>query len=246
MVSSYLQPLENHDADGLDQAAMEHLDFAVDGADRMRAMITGLLRDSRVTTQGDPLDTVDLNAVLADARDDLRVKVDESDADITVEDLSHVRVEGNQLRQVFEPPRERDRLQRRRAPRIHVGATRRDAADEGGRDGSTVVTDSTEWLLWVEDHGSGIDPAHAEGIFDVFERLHTHDEHSGTGIGLALCERIVERQAGTFGSTQNPARARRFISPSRASKVVVTSPPGSHARAPRAGTDEGTFAGRSR
>jgi len=101
MVSSYLQLLENHDADGLDQAAMEHLDFAVDGADRMRAMITGLLRDSRVTTQGDPFDTVDLNAVLADARDDLRVKVDESDADITVEDLSHVRVEGNQLRQVF-------------------------------------------------------------------------------------------------------------------------------------------------
>ena len=181
MVSSYLQLLEQRYEDELDVAAEEYLEFAVDGADRMRRMVDGLLEYSRVETQGDPLEPVDLDDVLADVREDLQIKLAESNAELTAEALPEVRGDSNQLRQVFQNLLDNAiEYSGDDPPRIHVGAER----------------DGAEWMVTVQDQGIGIDPAYADNIFEVFERLHTNEDHAGTGIGLALVERIVERHGG--------------------------------------------------
>jgi len=177
-VSSYLRLIEQRYADELDDDGREFIDYAVDGADRMRDMIEGLLQYSRVDTRGDPFGPVDLNAVLADVRDDLQVRIDETDADIDAEDLPVVEGDRGQLRQVFQ--------------------NLLDNAIEYSGDDPPEITVSAQrrgdwWEISVTDQGIGIDPADADRVFEVFQRLHAPDDHAGTGIGLALVERIIER-----------------------------------------------------
>ncbi|SFG33194.1 PAS domain S-box-containing protein [Halopelagius inordinatus] len=181
MVSSYLQLVERRYADALDDDGREFIEYAVDGADRMRDMIAGLLRYSRVDTRGNPFEPVDLSTVIADVRDDLQVRIDESDAEIAVGELPRVDGDANQLRQLFQNLLDNaieysgdDR------PRIDISAER----------------DGDRWRISVEDEGIGVAPADTDRIFEVFQSLHAPDEHAGTGIGLALCERIVERHGG--------------------------------------------------
>ncbi|WIV68394.1 PAS domain S-box protein [Natrialbaceae archaeon AArc-T1-2] len=181
MVSSYLQLIERRYDDALDEDGEEFLEFAVDGAERMREMIDGLLAYSRVETQGEPFEPIDLNTVLENARTDLGVKVERHDAEITADSLPTVEGDGNQLRQVFQNLLDNAiEYSGDEPPRIHVSADR----------------DGSEWIVSVRDEGIGIDPDDQERIFEVFQRLHTHGENDGMGIGLALCERIVERHGG--------------------------------------------------
>ncbi|QLD88833.1 PAS domain S-box protein [Natronomonas salina] len=181
MITSYLQLIERRYTDELDEEAEEFIDFAVDGAERMREMIDALLEYSRVETRGDPFEPVDLNAVLEDVLADLQLPIDETDAEITSDDLPTVAGDASQLRQVFQNLLDNaieysgDEL-----PQVHVAAERM----------------GDQWLLAVEDEGIGIDPSDADRVFEVFQRLHSRDEHDGTGIGLALCRRIVERHGG--------------------------------------------------
>ncbi|RQG98662.1 PAS domain S-box protein [Natrarchaeobius oligotrophus] len=189
MISSYLQLLERRYGDRLDDDGREFLGFAIDGAERMRSMIDGLLAYSRVETRGDPFETVDLDDVLDDVRADLEVRIVESNAEITADSLPRVEGDASQLRQVFQNLLDNAiEYSGDEPPRIHVSADGRD----------------DEWVISVRDEGIGIDPDDAERIFDVFERLHTHDEHPGTGIGLALCERIVERHGGEIWIDAEP------------------------------------------
>ena len=195
MVSSYLQLIERRYGDELDEDGREFLGFAVDGAERMRAMIEGLLEYSRVETRGDPFRPVDLDAVLADTLDDLRVTIEETDAEITSEELPRVEGDENQLRRVFQNLLHNAiEYSGDEPPRVHVSASR-----EGSR-----------WRISVSDEGIGIDPEDADRVFEVFNRLHTRDEHAGTGIGLALCERIVERHGGEIGIDSEPGEGSTF------------------------------------
>ena len=181
MVTSYLQLLERRYGDELGSDGQEFLEFAVDGAERMREMIDGLLAYSRVETQGEPFEPVDLDAVLDDVRTDLQLQIEESDAEITAEALPRVSGDAGQLRQVFQNLLANAiEYSGDEPPRVHVSATR-----EGSR-----------WRLSVRDEGIGIDPDDAERVFEVFQRLHSREEHEGTGIGLALSKRIVERHGG--------------------------------------------------
>ena len=199
MVSSYLQLIERRYADELDAEGQEFLEFAVDGADRMREMIEGLLEYSRIESRGHPFEPVALDEVFEDAKKDLQIALSESNAELTVEDLPRVEGDEHQLRQLFvnllhnaieysgdEPPR------------IHVRAERATPDQDGA------------WLLAVEDEGIGIDPEDADRIFEVFQRLHSHDEHAGAGIGLALCERIVERHGGRLWVESEPGEGSTF------------------------------------
>ncbi|WP_161605564.1 PAS domain-containing sensor histidine kinase [Natronorubrum sulfidifaciens] len=195
MVSSYLRLLERRYDDALDDDGLEFLEYAVDGAERMSAMIDGLLEYSRVETRAGELEPVDLEAVFEDAREDLALRIDEQEADVTVSSLPCVRGDGNQLRQVFQNLLSNAfEYSGDEPPRVHV------SAEQSG----------SEWIVSVRDEGIGIDPDETTRIFEVFQRLHTHDEHPGTGIGLALCRRIVERHGGDIWVETEPGAGATF------------------------------------
>ena len=181
MISNYLQLLEGRYSDELDEDARDFIDFAVDGAERMKEMINDLLAYSRVETEAEPMEPVDSEAAVSNALDDLRLRIEENDAEIVVGDLPTVVADGNQLEQVFQNLVSNALKYRGEdPPRVEIDAERGDG----------------EWLFRVSDNGIGIDPAHVDRIFEVFKRLHTTEEYPGTGIGLALCEKIVDRHGG--------------------------------------------------
>ena len=195
MITSYLGLIESRYADRLDEEGEEFIGFAVDGAERMRDMIEGLLEYSRIETQGDPFEPVDLDTVLSDVRNDLQVKIDESDAEITAGNLPRVEADGNQIRQVFQNL---------------LDNALEYSGDEPPRISVSTERDGDEWVVSISDEGIGIDRDHTDGIFEVFQRLHTQDEHSGTGIGLAMCERIVERHGGRIWIESEPDEGSTF------------------------------------
>ena len=194
MVSSYLRLLERRYEDALDEDGEEFLAYAVDGAERMSEMIDGLLAYSRVETRGEPLEPVDLEDVLGDVLTDLELRVAESNAEITAESLPRVEGDESQLRQVFQNLLDNAIEYSDGIPRVHVSAER----------------EGSKWLISVRDQGIGIDPDQKDRVFEVFERLHTREEHAGTGIGLALCERIVERHGGEIWADSEPGEGSTF------------------------------------
>jgi len=180
MVSSYVDLLDTEYGDQLDDEASEYIEFAVDGANRMQNMIDALLRYSRVETQASEFERVDPEAIVERTRNALALKIDETDATISVEPLPTVRGDPDQLSQVFQNLLENaiayteDGID----PQIEVSGT---------LDGEMVD-------IAVTDNGVGIDPEDAESIFEIFEREDTDTE--GTGVGLAVCRRIVDRHDG--------------------------------------------------
>ena len=214
MVSSYLRLLENRYGDDLDDDAREFIGFAVGGADRMRVMVESLLDYSSVTNRRDPLEPTDTADVLSDVRDNLRVLIDETEATITTDELPTVHGDAAQLALVFQNLLSNAvKYSGAESPTVHVGAER--------------VGDA--WRFSVADEGIGIAPEYHDRVFEVFKQLHRDEalETDSVGIGLALCERIVERHGGemwvesdhgvgaTFYFTIPVARERRPKSPSR-------------------------------
>ena len=194
MVTSYLKLIECRYGDALDEDGEEFLEFAVDGAERMREMIDGLLKYSRVETRGDPFEPVDLNDVLDSVRKDLRMQIEESNADITTDNLPDVDGDESQLRQVFQNLLSNAIEYSGDEPKVDISARR----------------DEDRWIISVQDNGIGIDSDKQERIFEVFQRLHTHEEHSGTGIGLALSRRIVKRHGGEIWVDSEPGEGATF------------------------------------
>ncbi|TYL37193.1 PAS domain-containing sensor histidine kinase [Natronococcus pandeyae] len=195
MVSSYLQLIDHRYADELDTDGEEFLTYAINGADRMREMIDSLLQYSRVESRGDPFEAVDLDAVLADVLGDYQLSIEEHDAELSSEPLPTVEGDASQLRQVFQNLIDNAiEYSGPDPPCVHVSAERT----------------GDEWVITVTDEGIGIDPDNADRVFEVFERLHTRDEHAGTGIGLALCRRIIERHGGEIWVDSEPGEGSAF------------------------------------
>jgi PAS domain S-box-containing protein len=178
MVSSYLKLIDSRYE--LNEEGEEFIEFAVDGAERMRSMIDGLLQYSRIGTQGDPLESVDLEDILADTRENLQMTIEENDATIEAEPLPCVQGDPDQLRQVFQNLLANAIEYSDDRPMVHITAER----------------NGPDWIVSIKDEGIGISPEEQEQIFEVFQRGHSHSDGSGTGIGLAICERIIERHGG--------------------------------------------------
>ncbi|MGQ3414055.1 sensor histidine kinase [Natrinema sp. LN54] len=206
MVTSYLQLIETRYADELDADGEEFIEFAVDGADRMHAMIDGLLEYSRVETGGDPFEPTDLDAVLDDVLTDLQFKIDDADAEITRESLPTVDCDERQLHQLFQNlVSNAIDYSGDGSPRVHVSAVR----------------EGDEWTISVRDDGTGIDADDTDRVFEIFQRGHSSGEQAGSGIGLALCKRIVERHDGAIwvDSERDVGSTFRFTLPPGADPV---------------------------
>jgi light-regulated signal transduction histidine kinase (bacteriophytochrome) len=195
MVSSYLQLLARRYQGKLDADGEEFMRFALDGARRGQQLINDLLAFSRVGTRGRPLRPTDCEAVLEDALRSLELAVEESGAAVTHAPLPTVMGDGAQLSLVMQNlVGNALKFRGQDPPRVHVSAERR-----GG-----------EWVLAVRDNGLGIAPEYFDRIFLIFQRLHTREEYPGTGIGLAIAKRIVERHGGRIWVESAPGQGSTF------------------------------------
>lgn len=184
MVSSFLQLLERRYGDQLDKDAKDFIYYAVDGAKRMQALINDLLEFSRVGTRGKPFKEIDLNEVFELVRNNLEIAIEENQATIHCEKLPVVYGDDTQLTQLFQNLiANAIKFHGESPPEITISATRKNGAYE----------------ITVKDNGIGIDPKYRERIFLIFQRLHNREAYPGTGMGLAICKRIVERHGGLIG-----------------------------------------------
>nr|WP_231134987.1 sensor histidine kinase [Motilibacter deserti] len=180
-VASFCQMLERRYKGQLDERADQYIAFAVDGAKRMQQLINDLLAFSRVGRISAGQTEVDLDTCLRHALRNLSSAIEESGAEVTSDPLPTVRGEGPLLTQVFQNLiGNAVKFRGEDAPRVHIGVRQ-----EGGF-----------WELCCRDNGIGIEPQYAERIFVIFQRLHPKDQYEGTGIGLALCRKIVEFHGG--------------------------------------------------
>jgi light-regulated signal transduction histidine kinase (bacteriophytochrome) len=196
MVASYTQLLSRRYKGKLDADANEFIAYAVDGASRMQRLIQDLLAYSRVGTKGqDPIETSSEDA-LRQALVNLRGAVEESKAVVTHGPLPPVFADEMQLVQLFQNLiGNAIKYQRSEVPSVHISA-----AKNGGM----------KWDFAVKDNGLGIDPQYFERIFGMFQRLHKRDEFAGTGIGLAICKKIVERHGGNISVESQPGQGSTF------------------------------------
>jgi signal transduction histidine kinase len=180
-VASFCQMLERRYADQLDDRAREYIAFAVDGAKRMQDLINDLLAFSRVGRVGAGHREVPLGALLDGVRRDLGAAIEETGARVEVGDMPTVNGDPTLLAVVF---------------RNLIGNAIKFRGDEPPRVVVSAARDGSVWDITVADNGIGIEPEYAERIFVIFQRLHTRDAYEGTGIGLALCRKIVEHHGG--------------------------------------------------
>ncbi len=200
MVASYTQLLAHRYGDKLDQDARDYIAYAVDGATRMSQLIEDLLTYSRTTSGAHAVAVVDTRNAFSLALRNLEVAILESAAEVDCSDLPPVLADAGQIVQVFQnlvgnaikfhtpgvPPR------------VHIEARR--APDH-----------PRQWLFRVADNGIGIDPKYFDRVFVIFQRLHTREEYPGTGIGLAVCQQIVERHKGRIWIESEPGKGTAFL-----------------------------------
>ena len=195
MISSYTQLLGRRYGDRLDGDAKEFMAYIVDGAARMKQLIEDLLAYSRVGTRAREFQEVDSGASLARALSNLRASQEASGAVITHDPMPHVLADGAQLAQIFQNLiGNAIKFRGAEPPRIHVGAQ----------------TTDTVCVFTVKDNGIGLDTQYAERIFMMFQRLHNKTEYPGTGIGLAIVKKIVERHGGRIWVESEPGKGAQF------------------------------------
>jgi len=195
-VSGCVQVLQKRYQGKLDERADELIAHTVEGVSRMQGLINDLLAYSRVGTRGKAFKAADSNAILKQALANLQVAVTEAGAVVTHDDLPLVQVDAAQLTQVFQNLLGNAlKFHSPEQPRIHVGVQRQ----------------VDHWLFRIQDNGIGIQPEYFERIFVLFQRLHTRNEYPGTGIGLAICKKIVERHGGRISVESEPGKGSTFF-----------------------------------
>jgi len=195
MVASYVQLLAKRYKGKLDQDADDFIDYAVDGAIRMQGLINDLLAYSRVGTRGRPFEPTDLVEIFDRAVANLQAAVVETDAQVDHGPLPTLAIDRVQFTQLFQNLIGNAlKFHNDKSPRIHVAAEQKNG----------------EYILSVRDNGIGIDQEYAGRIFMIFQRLHNHTEYKGSGIGLAICKKIVERHGGRIWVESNPGQGATF------------------------------------
>jgi signal transduction histidine kinase len=195
MVASYVQLLARRYKGKLDNDAEDYIAFAVDGATRMQALINALLSYSRIGTKSKAFQLTDCDEILRAALKNLQLAISDSQATITSRRLPTVLGDATQLEQLFQNLiANAIKFRGDKAPVVRVSAEQQ----------------GNEWIFSFRDDGIGIDPQYFERIFVIFQRLHSKEEYPGTGIGLALCKKIVERHGGRIWVESQPGKGADF------------------------------------
>jgi len=195
MIASYVQLLARRYKGKLDADADDFIAYAVDGAGHLQRMINDLLAYSRVGTRGKPFQPTDCQAVLNQVLANLKVAIEESSAVITQDPLPMVMADESQMTQLFQNLiNNAIKFRGKASPRVHI----------------SVEPKETEWVFSVRDNGIGIDPQYYERIFMLFQSLHSREEYPGTGMGLAICKKIVERHGGRIWVESEPGKGSTF------------------------------------
>jgi PAS domain S-box-containing protein len=196
MVASYTQLLGKRYKGRLDSNADEFIAFAVDGCNRMQGLIQDLLAYSRAGTAGKPLCDVSSEDALKRALSNLRMTIEQSGAVVSYDPLPTIRTDETQLTQVLQNlVGNAIKYRRAEVPRVHI---------------SSAKNGENEWIFSVRDNGLGIAPQYFERIFVLFQRLHGRNEFEGTGIGLAICKKVLERLGGRIWIESQPEKGSTF------------------------------------
>ncbi len=196
IISSYAQLLERRYEAKLDGDAKEFLDFIVDAAKRMQRLINDLLDYSRVGTKGSDMALLEIGEALGEAESNLKIAIEETGTQITRGPLPEVFGDRRQIVQLFQNLLSNAiKFRGAEQPRIHVSASRK----------------GKEWIFAVKDNGIGMDPQFRDRIFIIFQRLHGREEYPGTGIGLAICQKIVQRHKGKIWVESRPGEGSAFF-----------------------------------
>ncbi|MGA3282644.1 MAG: PAS domain S-box protein [Smithella sp.] len=194
-VAGFMGILKKKYQDKLDDDARKYIDYAVEGAERMQTLINGLLAYSRVGTRGEDLKPMSMQTVFYTAINNLQVAIDESKAVITHDELPDITADAAQMTQLQQNLiANAIKFCDKGLPEIHLIARREDQ----------------HWVFGIRDNGIGIETQYFERIFLIFQRLHTRNQYPGTGIGLALCKKIVERHAGRIWVESEPGCGSTF------------------------------------
>ncbi len=195
MVASYTQLLARRYKGKLDSDADDFIGYAVDGANRMQQLINALLDYSRVGTRGKPFAPTSCENILYQAVANLQAAIKANDAVVTHDDLPTVMADTIQMVQLFQNLiGNAIKFHSDRQPEVHIGAER----------------NGTAWIFSVRDNGIGIDPQYFDRIFIIFQRLHSREQYPGTGIGLAICKKIIERHKGRIWVESQPGKGATF------------------------------------
>jgi PAS domain S-box-containing protein len=195
MVDSYTQLLEERYKDQLDADAREFINYAVEGANGMRRLIKDLLSYSRIETRGKTLKPINSHAALGQALTNLSTMIEENHAIVTNDDLPVIMADETQLVQLFQNLISNGiKFQKKEQPRVHISVNKKD----------------DRWLFSVTDNGIGFEDKYKDLVFILFQRLHPKEKYPGTGIGLAICKKIVERHNGRIWVDSEPGKGSTF------------------------------------
>ncbi len=195
-VGGYVKLLQRRFPENIDPKAVEYINGAAEGAARMERLINDLLAFSRVGTHGEAFSPADLNEVLNEALYNLQISIKTAQAKVTRDVLPTLAVDATQMMQIFQNLiGNAIKFRGERPPEIHVG----------------VQKQPGKWVFSVRDNGIGIEPEYFERIFQIFQRLHTRGHYPGTGIGLAICKKMVERHNGSIWVESQPGQGTTFF-----------------------------------
>ncbi|WP_052374161.1 ATP-binding protein [Methanobacterium sp. SMA-27] len=195
MISSFLQLLERRYADKLDEDANDFIGFAVDGAKRLDDMINDLLIYSQVNSKRRELSSVKLEEILEETLINLKVAIDENNVVITHDHLPIIYGNDQSMIQLFQNL---------------IGNAIKYRSEETPKIDISVKKEDKHYLFSIKDNGIGIEPKHLERIFTIFQRLHSDREYEGTGIGLAIAQKIVIQHGGKIWAESEPGKGSIF------------------------------------
>lgn len=181
-ITSYIELLAHKYGDKLDQQADQYMGFIMDGAHHLQTLINDLLAYSRVGTRAKPFAPVKMDSVLDQVLGGMKKTIAESNTQVERDELPEVLGDDVQLAQLFQ--------------NLIANAVKFRKNEAASRIRVTIKEDGDEWIFGVHDNGIGIDPQYSERIFQIFRRLHTREEYEGSGMGLAICRKIVEHHGG--------------------------------------------------